>query len=411
MLRSALHRRSFLKASAGALAASMGGTAAAVAGEPTIELPADHREALNRRRCRIVVQYDCQTEFALDFDSWIAYRFAYADEPGTQIDALWWDMGRLGNVFYPSKLLNQLKNPALEKWRRQGIDLVGRLVEETRKRKLEVFWHHRVSEVDLDAEGAGAAWQSGPDPLKRAHPDWVLRTWWKHGLWNFAVPQVRQLTVDSLREVAERYDLDGVQIDFARHIPCLPPGRQWELRHHVTELMRMARRMLLEVARRRGRPILLAAKVPRNLAGCRVDGLDVETWARQRLVDIFTLGSRSMDVDVGGVRRITAGSDIRAPTLSRRPPRHRRLSLSAHRTVPRRLRQLVAGGGRRRGDFQLVQCSAGVVPQGGRRARAARRATGIPRSRPSADATAEGQDVCRGAAGRIPLGRRLFWPQ
>ena len=72
----------------------------------------------------------------------------------------------------------------------------------------------------------------------------------------------------------------------------------------------MARLMLLEVTRRRGRPILLAAKVPQNLAGCRVDGLDVETWARQRLVDIFTLGSRSMDVDVVGYRRITVGRDI-----------------------------------------------------------------------------------------------------
>ena len=105
-----------------------------------------------------------RTEFALDFDSWIAYRFAYADEPGTQIDALWWDMGRLGNVFYPSKLLNQLKNPALEKWRRQGIDLVGRLVEETRKRKLEVFWHHRVSEVDSRCGRSGTLPQSGPIP-------------------------------------------------------------------------------------------------------------------------------------------------------------------------------------------------------------------------------------------------------
>ncbi len=197
-----------------------------------------------------------------------------------------------------------------KQWRRQGIDLVGRLVEETRKRKLEVFWHHRVSEVDLDPQGTGAAWKSGPDPLKRAHPDWVLKTWWRYGLWNIAIPQVRQLTIDSLREVAQRYDLDGVQIDFARHVPCLSPGRQWELRHHGTELMRMARQMLLEVARRRGRPILLAAKVPQNLEGCRVDGLDVEAWARQQLVDIFTLGSRSMDVDVAGYRRITAGRDI-----------------------------------------------------------------------------------------------------
>ena len=218
-----------------ALAASVGQMSAADADRQAIELPANHCEAVKHRRCRIVVQYDCQTEFDLDFDSWIAYRFAYADEPGTQIDALWWDMGRLGNVFYPSKLLNRLENRSLERWRRQGIDLVGRLVEETKKRKLEIFWHHRVSEVDLDSEGAGAAWKSGPDPLKRVHPDWVLKTWWKHGLWNFAVPQVRQLTVESLREVVGRYDFDGVQIDFSRHIPCLPPGRQWELRHHVTE--------------------------------------------------------------------------------------------------------------------------------------------------------------------------------
>ena len=232
------HRRSFLRAvSAGALATERRADIDRRADRPLIELPANHCEAVKHRRCRIVVQYDCQTEFDLDFDSWIAYRYAYADEPGTQIDALWWDMGRLGNVFYPSKLLNPLENRGLERWRRQGIDLVGRLVEETRKRKLEVFWHHRVSEVDLDPEGAGAAWKSGPDPLKRAHPDWVLKTWWKHGLWNFAVPQVRQLTVESLREVVERYNFDGVQIDFARHIPCLPPGRQWELRHHVTELM------------------------------------------------------------------------------------------------------------------------------------------------------------------------------
>ncbi len=148
------HRRSFLKAvSAGAVAASIRHVPAALAGQQAIELPPEHREAVKRRRCRIVVQYDCQTEYGLDFDSWIAYRFAYADEPDTQIDALWWDMGRLGNVLYPSKLLNPLENVGLEKWRRQGIDLVGRLVEETKKRKLEAFWHHRVSEVDFNPEG------------------------------------------------------------------------------------------------------------------------------------------------------------------------------------------------------------------------------------------------------------------
>lgn len=276
----------------------------AVAGAPAddaFELSSEHQRAVNRRR-RIVVQYDSQDHFEMDFATWLKYRFDYIDEPGTQIDSIWWDVGRLGQVLYPSKFLDRLEHPGLQKWRDQGIDMIGRLVDETRRRSLEVFLHYRVSEVDTKS----------PDPLKAAHPDWVLKTnWWKHGLWDFSVPAVRDCTVQVLREMATMYDFDGIQVDFARHVPCLPPGRQWELRDHVTELMRAVRRMLLEIERERGQPYLLAAKVPQTIDGCRIDGLDVETWAHENLIDIFTLGSRSIDVDVAAFRRITADRNIK----------------------------------------------------------------------------------------------------
>ncbi len=45
--------------------------------------------------------------------------------------------------------------------------------------------------------------------------------------------------------------------------------------------------------------------------GCHFDGLDVETWARGQLVDIFVPGCRSLEVDVYAFRRITAGTPIR----------------------------------------------------------------------------------------------------
>lgn len=310
--RPKIMRRVFLKT----LAAGLGGLVQGPAyggdcSAETIELSPQHAQAVDRRR-RIVVQYDPQDLFGIDFATWLDYRFRYLDEPGTQIDSVWWDLGRLGQVLYPSKFLDRLQNADLEKWREQGIDFVGRLVAETKKRGLEVFWHHRVSEVDINAAGTGAAWKDGPAPLKRTHPDWILKTdWWRQGLWNFAVPAVREHTVLALREVAEMYDLDGIQMDFARHVPCLPPGRQWELRQHVTKLMRMVRRMLLDVERKRGRPYLLAAKVGQTIAGCQIDGLDVAAWAQQNLVDIFTLGSRSMDVDLAAFRRLTAGRHIK----------------------------------------------------------------------------------------------------
>jgi len=312
-MRSSIHRRTFLQSVAAGLAGSLAASSPVTGAEQaTAPLGSEHEQAVNRRR-RIIVQFDAQGAYDLDFDTWLDYRFAYIDEPGTQIDSIFWDIGRLGQVLYPSKFLDPLPSPDLQKWRDQGIDMAGRLIEATKKRGLEAFWHHRFSEVDVNTSvGRGAAWKEGPAPLKLAHPDWVLKNdWWRHGLWNCAVPAVRECTVRCLREVAEMYDLDGLQIDFARHIPCLPPGHQWELRDHVTELMRMLRQTAQEVAGKRKRPLLVSAKVPRNLEGCRLDGFDIETWVKEDLVDMFTLGSRSMDVDVAAYRRITEDHNIK----------------------------------------------------------------------------------------------------
>lgn len=302
------NRRTFLKL---APSASMGllwpkHAAATLPVATPLKLSDEHLQAVNRRR-RIVVQYDAYNALGANFDEWIKYRFAYADEPGSQIDALWWDIGPMGPAVYPGPE----NNPQLEPWRKLKIDWVGQLVQETKKRGLEVFWSHRVSEVDISPTGRGAAWKEAAHPFKQSHPDWLLKTWWPHGLWNYAVPEVRQFKVGLLRQLTEAYDLDGFQLDFARHIPCLPPGRQWELRDHVTQFVRMVRCMLLDAADQRKRPILLAARVPRNLEGCRIDGFDIAEWSRQNLVDVLTLGTRSVDVDITGYRQTTAGSHIK----------------------------------------------------------------------------------------------------
>ena len=290
--------------------------------EEAIKLTPEHVQAANRPR-RIAVQCDCF--FTAPFDQrnpqwrgtnalkeckrWIAHRFGYADMPGSQIDSIWWDLENGDQAVYRSRILPPFEHPVLRKWWDQGIDWIQELVQETRKRNLEVFWHHRVNSVEVRPEGGLE--MERMHPVKKAHPDWVIKTWWWQGMWNLAVREVREYRLSILRELAENYEFDGIQLDFARHVPFLPPGQQWELRKHVTEFVRSVRWMLLEVERKRGRPFLLAAKVPRNLEGCRVDGFDVEEWARQNLVDILTLGSRSVDVDVEAFRRITAGRDIK----------------------------------------------------------------------------------------------------
>ena len=245
---------------------------------------------------------------------WLRYLFAFADMPGSQIDTIFWDVA-LGDTYavYPSKVLPASPDRRLTEWRRQGFEWVPAMIAECRKRKLEVFWHHRFSEVDIRPEG-GLEMEK-LSPLKAAHPDWVLKSWWWQGLWNAASAGLRAHKVEVLREVAETLDIDGIQIDFARHVPCLPPGRQWELRGHVTEFLRMARKMLDGAGRAKGRRLLLAAKVPETLRGCREDGFDVAVWGKEGLVDFLTLGSRTMTVNVEEMRRAVGPGVWLSPCL------------------------------------------------------------------------------------------------
>ena len=267
-------------------------------------------------RRRICVQYDAadHRDVRLPPVEWLKYLFTYADQPGSQIGSIFWDVS-LGDTYavYPSRLLPPSPDKHLVKWREQGFDWVPAMLAECRRREIETFWHHRFSEVDIRPEG-GLEMEK-LSPLKAKHPDWLIRSWWWQGLWNAASPELRRHKVDVLREVAEALDIDGIQIDFARHIPCLPPGRQWELREHVTEFLRMMRRMLTAVGRGRGRLLQLAAKVPETLRGCREDGFDLAVWGSEGLVDRLTLGSRTMTVDVEDVRRVVGPRIKLSPCL------------------------------------------------------------------------------------------------
>ena len=250
----------------------------------------NHQKAVDRER-RIIMQYDIGfpgTEN--DLQKWTEYGFQYIDQPDSQVDSIWWDHDPRDPIFFrlPSDI---------------DIDPFILLADETHKRGLEAFWNNRISVTDgnrLDTV----------NPIKAEHPDWVIKTWWWQGLWNLAVPEVRGFKAELLQQMAESYDFDGYQIDFSRHIPVLPIGRQWELRDHVTELIQQVRKIFLKASLNKNKPILFSVKVPRSLEVCKADGFDVKTWVQEGLVDMLTLGSRSFDVDIEGYRK-ALGSKVK----------------------------------------------------------------------------------------------------
>ncbi|MBM4003445.1 MAG: hypothetical protein FJ295_09190 [Planctomycetes bacterium] len=280
-----------------------------------IELSSSHLAAVNRRR-RIYVNDDVGYDAvamgpkltAITPEEWIAARFSVFDQPGSQVDCVGFCLDEGNIAAYPSKIIPELQYPTLLRWRGDGVDIAQRIVEEGHRRKLELFWEHRINGADREVDVMTPARIA----LKDEHPEWLIAGgWWKPGLWNFAIPEVRQHKVAVLREVAERYDLDGINLDFGRHPPVLPIGQQWEHREALTDFVRQVRRMLQGVAERRGRPFLLSVRVADTVPGCHFDGMDIESWVRQNLVDIVILGTRSIQVDLAGFRRVAAGSHVK----------------------------------------------------------------------------------------------------
>ena len=179
---------------------------------------------------------------------------------------------------------------------------------------------------------------------------------------NYAVPGVRDYIAEIVREVAWRFDHDGINLDFARVDVLLPPGHQWELREHLNDLMRTVRAVLLERARVRGRPYLLSVQIPPDVLSCHYTGIDIETWVREGLVDILILGCRTFDVDVRDFPPPDRGSPREAVSVHRRAPLQRRLFPPLAAAAARRGSELAAPGRRRRVHLQLPRPHAGVGP-------------------------------------------------
>ena len=273
------------------------------------QLSSEHINAINRRR-RVIVNFDVISSDGARFatkeiERLVEWKFMFADEPGTHIDSIYWSWGEGHQAPYPSEVLPLYDSPGFKKWSDDGINIVQVFLEASKQRGIEAFFSYRINGSDNDLGPVAKI------PMKETHSDWLIHTWNANGYWNFAVEGVHEYKLTILREAAENYDFDGIELDFARVCPVLPPGHQWEYRDRLTDFIRATRAMLLEVARKRGRPFLLAARIPENLEGCHFDGIDAETWAQEELLDIFVMGCRSFDVDIPAFRRITEGTNIK----------------------------------------------------------------------------------------------------
>ena len=234
----------------------------------------------------------------------------------SQVETLFWNEGADNTASWDSEVLELTGQrsgkvmPLVQQLIEQGKDLPKMVVEEARQRDIEIFFSFRLNDTH-DAWG----WQDNAEfpTFKAEHPEWLIGPGFANCTWtslNFAIPEVRQLKFDVIREIFGRYDFDGLELDFLRGPPFFVPGTEPHNCHILTQWVRQIRHYLNQRAAERGRPIKLAAHVDENLEACRLDGFDVATWVREDLVDILTLGSGTIDIDVGHFKLLAEGTGV-----------------------------------------------------------------------------------------------------
>lgn len=127
----------------------------------------------------------------------------------------------------------------------------------------------------------------------REHPEYRRVPWravdWRDRAFDFAHAAVRDYHFRLIEEYCQRYDFDGLELDWMRFGFHFKPGRELEGGALLTAFVGQTRRLLDQWERKRGHRIQLGARVPSRPQTAIHLGMDGALWAREGLVQMLVV--------------------------------------------------------------------------------------------------------------------------
>ena len=195
-----------------------------------------------------------------------------------------------------------------------GIDVYARWIARARQHGISPWLSMRMNDVhNADDERCyihSEFWRQHPEYRRipyhfNAWPDRAL---------DYGRSEVREHHFKLVEELAERYDFDGLELDWMRFGFHFRPGHEGEGQGVLTAFTQDVRRLLDGWEKRRGHPIRLGARVPSRPQTALGLGMDAVTWARQGLVDWLVItpfwASTEPDMPVELWKMLLAGSGV-----------------------------------------------------------------------------------------------------
>ena len=301
-------RRAFLKTSCLAGAAALvpgcesGGKRDSVTADPYVET----RKRAARKKRRIIMNNDGND-----------YNNASPDEPktpetflakrttpllGSHVDTIFYCTGVFNYYSHRSEVSELLKSDEaasrhVHELMKYGTDSLEVMTGFCHEHSLEIFWSMRMNDNhDSTIPYLLCQWKKdNPDYLIGREGDRYPYVNDKWSMVDYGVPYVREHVFSILEDVATRYDVDGIEYDFFRHPAFFKPQFIGEpvtqyFCDMMTDLLARVREMTEDVGRKRGRPMLIAVRIPDSVAYAKAIGLDVVRWLEDDLIDIVTGG-------------------------------------------------------------------------------------------------------------------------
>ena len=164
-----------------------------------------------------------------------------------------------------------------------GIDPYAVMLAEAKDRGIESLLTFRVNDAHGNDFLQTAFWND--------HPEYRLGA----GL-DFWHPEVRDYVFSLIEEAVQRYDCDGIELDFNRFPTFFQSGTTQERIERINSLVGRVRTMLDAEGLKRGRDLTLTARVPSNYGNtpptyetCRALGCDPVAWVDNGWLDYLTV--------------------------------------------------------------------------------------------------------------------------
>ncbi len=204
-----------------------------------------------------------------------------------------------------------------------GLDPYQVWIDRCREKGLSPWISMRMNDIhSVDEPGNfmhSSFWRAHPEfwrvPNGSASP-------WQNRAMNYAHAEVREHQMALVRELVERYDPDGLELDWMRFGYHLTPGHEREESGILTEFVRSVRALTADWSKRRGHTIRLGVRIPAHPDAASGLGMDAVRWAKEGLVDLIVpcpfWTSSDFDIPVEiWLERLgdTAGQVVVAPGL------------------------------------------------------------------------------------------------